>query len=131
MNDERDRILNKVCFIDGQAYVAGGDSEEKAEKFDYKQKKWISLPNYPIKSNLMGWSCALAFTPLKHSQHDKEESLSNDSKESDNDSLEATFEYNINGKADGLEKILHCLPFSNVEFLEFQSSIENVGGDQI
>ena len=48
MNDKRDEIRNKVCFIDGHAYVAGGISKEKAEKFDYKQKKWIALPNYPI-----------------------------------------------------------------------------------
>ena len=48
MNDGRVYISNKVCFIDGHAYVAGGKSKEKAEKFDYKQKKWIALPNYPI-----------------------------------------------------------------------------------
>ena len=130
MNDKREYICNKVCFIDGHAYVAGGKSKEKAEKFDHKQKKWISLQNYPIKHDLFDWSCALAFTPLKHSQHDKEESLSNDSKESDNDSPEATFEYNIHGKVDGLEKILLCLPFSNVELQDFQSQIENLGGDR-
>ena len=26
MNDERDAIRNKVCFIDGHAYIAGGIS---------------------------------------------------------------------------------------------------------
>ena len=131
MNDEHFYIDKKICFIDGCAYVAGGLLEEKAEMFDYKENKWTSIKNYPIKSDLKGWTCALAFTPQKYSEDDAEESLSNVSKESDNDSPEATFEYNINGKADGLEKILLCLPFSNVELLEFQSSIENVGGDQI
>ena len=63
MNDARDTIRNKVCFMKGHAYVAGGNSKEKAEKFDYKQKKWIPLPNYPIKNNLEWWSCALTFIP--------------------------------------------------------------------
>ena len=26
MNDVRDEIRNKVCYIDGHAYVAGGES---------------------------------------------------------------------------------------------------------
>ena len=30
MNDIRDRIDNKVCFVDGHAYVAGGESHKKA-----------------------------------------------------------------------------------------------------
>ena len=48
-HDNRDLICNKVCFIDGYAYVAGGRSEEKAEKYDYKEKKWKALPDYPIR----------------------------------------------------------------------------------
>ena len=36
MNDRRVEIRNKVCFMNGHAYVAGGHSEEKAEKFDYE-----------------------------------------------------------------------------------------------
>ena len=72
MNDTRDAIRNKVCFIDGFAYIAGGTSEEKAEKFDYKQKKWIALPNYPIEDELYEWSSALTFTPEEIKQETKE-----------------------------------------------------------
>ena len=75
MNDERNTIRNKICFVDGHAYVAGGDSKEKAEKFDYKQKKWIALPNYPIKHDLAGWSCALTFIPEGITQETKTDLL--------------------------------------------------------
>ena len=36
MNDNRGYICNKVCYMNGHAYVAGGSSKEKAEKFDYE-----------------------------------------------------------------------------------------------
>ena len=62
MNDVRNLIRDNVCFIDGHAYVAGGSSQEKAEKFHYGQQKWVALPNYPIKDELRGWSSALTFT---------------------------------------------------------------------
>ena len=75
MNDKRNDIRNKVCFIDGHAYVAGGSSKEKAEKFDYKQKKWISLPNYPIKHDLSTWSSALSFITQEIKQETKAEVL--------------------------------------------------------
>ena len=55
MNDNREHIGNKVCFIDGYAYVAGGHSKEKAEKFNYKENKWIALPNYPIRDDISSW----------------------------------------------------------------------------
>ena len=75
MNDVRDEIRNKICFIDGHAYIAGGRSKEKAEKFDYKQKKWIPLPCYPISSNLGLWSSALTFIPQEIKQETKAEVL--------------------------------------------------------
>ena len=62
MNDNRIEIRNKICYIDGYAYVAGGDSNEKSEKFCVKENRWITLPNYPIKDDLCTWSCALAQT---------------------------------------------------------------------
>ena len=65
MNENRWFIHNKVCFIDNHAYVAGGIGEKKAEKFSYKDNKWIPLPDYPIKSDLQGWSSALVYMPLK------------------------------------------------------------------
>ena len=73
MNIVRNYIRNKVCFIDGHAYVAGGESKENAEKFDYKQKKWIALPNYPIIDNLEDWSSALTFIPQEIKQETKED----------------------------------------------------------
>ena len=60
MSESRNSIKNKVSFIDGYAYVAGG---HQAEKFDYKEKKWIPLPGYPIKGDLGDWTCALTFIP--------------------------------------------------------------------
>ena len=71
MNDARYHICNKICFIDNHAYVAGGESKEKAEKFSYKDNKWIALPNYPIKSDLYGWSSALAFIPQEIKEETK------------------------------------------------------------
>ena len=62
MNDIRGNICNKICYIDGYAYVAGGSSQEKSEKFSVKENRWINLPNHPIKNNLEDWSCALAQT---------------------------------------------------------------------
>jgi len=39
MNEGRD-LRNKVCFIDDNAYAVGG-LNSKAERFNYKDKKWI------------------------------------------------------------------------------------------
>lgn len=71
MNDGRGFIANKVCFIEGYAYVAGGDNNEKTQKFDYSKKEWIRLPDLPIKDTLASWSSALTFTP----QEKKEDCL--------------------------------------------------------
>ena len=51
MNDSR-WLNNKVYFIDEHAYVAGGSSLEKAEKYCYNEKIWKDLPNYPVKDDL-------------------------------------------------------------------------------
>ena len=51
MNDSR-WLNNKVYFIDEHAYVAGGSSLEKAERYCYKEKIWKDLPNYPVKDDL-------------------------------------------------------------------------------
>lgn len=74
MNDSRP-FCKQVCFIEGHAYVAGGDHNEKAQKFDYSKKEWISLPNHPIKDTLASWSSALTFTPQKTQQEKKEDCL--------------------------------------------------------
>ena len=69
MNDDRGLIRNNLCFIDGYAYVASHEySKGKSEKFDYEQKKWIALPNYPIKHDSSTWSSALSFTPQEIKQ---------------------------------------------------------------
>ena len=74
MNDDRSVIHNKVCYVDGYAYVAGGNSKEKAEKFDYEQKEWIALfQNYRIKDSLFAWSSALTFIPQEIKQETKED----------------------------------------------------------
>ena len=62
MNAKRNSIWNKVSFLDGYAYVVGG-SAKTAEKFDYKEKKWIPLPGYPISDSLDTWTSALSFIP--------------------------------------------------------------------
>ena len=41
MNEGRD-LRNKVCFIDEHAYAVGG-LNSKAEKFNFKDKKWVPL----------------------------------------------------------------------------------------
>ena len=46
MNDCR-WLNNKVYFIDEQAYVAGGSSLEKAERYCYKEKIWKDLQRHP------------------------------------------------------------------------------------
>lgn len=61
MNEGRD-LRNKVCFIDEYAYAVGG-LNSKAEKFSYKEKKWISLPEYPLSDNLDSWASALCYVP--------------------------------------------------------------------
>ena len=65
MNDNRKYLLNQVVFIDGFAYVPAGESGLKTEKFDYKQKRWIPLPNQPIEDVMCAWSCALTYIPQK------------------------------------------------------------------
>ena len=87
MNDHRDEIRNKVCFVDDHAYVAGGVSGERVEKFDYKQNKWISLPDYPIKDDLNRWASALTFIP----EEIKQETISDrDQHHSEKDKLIGT-----------------------------------------
>ena len=72
MNDLRPYIGKGFCFIDNHAYVAGGHKKRRlAEKFDYKAKTWIPLPNYPIKENLDEWSGALAFIPQEIKEETK------------------------------------------------------------
>ena len=41
MNEGRD-LRNKVCFIDDFAFAVGG-LNSKAEKFNYKEKKWCPV----------------------------------------------------------------------------------------
>ena len=55
-------MRNKVCFIDDFAYAVGG-LNSKAEKFSYKEKKWISIPEYPLSDNLDSWASALCYVP--------------------------------------------------------------------
>ena len=61
MNEGRD-LRNKVCFIDDQAYAIGG-LNSKAEKFSYKERKWIPIPEYPLSDNLDSWASALSYIP--------------------------------------------------------------------
>ena len=70
MNIDGKYISNKICYIDGCAYIVGGDNQIKAEKFDFKEKKWMRLPNYPNQkvNSLWPWSCALTYTPVEINQ---------------------------------------------------------------
>ena len=65
MNEGRD-LRNKVCFIDDHAYAVGG-LNSKAEKFSYKEKSWIPIPEYPLSDNLDSWASALAYVPQEYS----------------------------------------------------------------
>lgn len=65
MNEGRD-LRNKVCFIDDHAYAVGG-LNSKAEKFSYKDKKWSTIPEYPLSDNLDSWASALAYVPQEYS----------------------------------------------------------------
>lgn len=65
MNEGRD-LRNKVCFIDDYAYAVGG-LNSKAEKFSYKEKKWIPIPEYPLSDNLDSWASALCYIPQEYS----------------------------------------------------------------
>lgn len=65
MNEGRD-LRNKVCFIDDHAYAVGG-LNSKAEKFSYKDKKWVPLSEYPLSDNLDSWACALCYIPQEYS----------------------------------------------------------------
>lgn len=65
MNEGRD-LRNKVCFIDDFAYAVGG-LNSKAEKFSYKEKKWITIPEYPLSDNLDSWASALCYVPQEYS----------------------------------------------------------------
>lgn len=71
MNDGRD-LRNKIVFLDGFAYTAGGYNF-KAEKYDCTKDKWFSLPNYPTGDNLDSWSCALIYDTLPKGPESKEE----------------------------------------------------------
>ena len=65
MNEGRD-LRNKVCFIDEHAYAVVG-LNSKAEKFSFKEKKWVPLVEYPLSDNLDSWACALTYTPQEYS----------------------------------------------------------------
>lgn len=65
MNEGRD-LRNKVCFIDENAYAVGG-LNSKAERFNYKDKKWIQIPEYPLSDNLDSWACAMTYVPQEYS----------------------------------------------------------------
>ena len=65
MNEGRD-LRNKVCFIDDHAYAVGG-LNSKAEKFNYKERKWVPIPEYPLSDNLDSWACALCYVPQEYS----------------------------------------------------------------
>ena len=65
MNEGRD-LRNKVCFIDDNAYAVGG-LNSKAEKFSFKEKKWIPIPEYPLSDNLDSWASALCYIPQEYS----------------------------------------------------------------
>ncbi len=65
MNEGRD-LRNKVCFIDDHAYAVGG-LNSKAEKFNYKEKRWVPLTEYPLSDNLDSWACALTYIPQEYS----------------------------------------------------------------
>ena len=47
--------------------------------------------------------------------------------ESDNEIPETSLEYNVSGKADGLEKYLLCFSVSNMELSAIQASVDNLG----
>ena len=76
MNEGRD-LRNKVCFIDENAYAVGG-LNSKAERFNYKDKKWIPIPEYPLSDNLDSWACAMTYIPQEYSnlQNQKQVSVS-------------------------------------------------------
>lgn len=76
MNEGRD-LRNKVCFIDENAYAVGG-LNSKAERFNYKDKKWIQIPEYPLSDNLDSWACAMTYIPQEYSNlhNQKQVSLS-------------------------------------------------------
>ena len=65
MNEGRD-LRNKVCFIDENAYAVGG-LNSKAERFNYKEKKWINIAEYPLSDNLYSWACAMTYVPQEYS----------------------------------------------------------------
>ena len=40
-----------------------GGLNSKCEKLNYAEKKWITLPCYPLSDNLDSWASCLLFTP--------------------------------------------------------------------
>jgi len=74
MNEGRD-LRNKVCFIDENAYAVGG-LNSKAERFNYKDKKWIQIPEYPLSDNLDSWACAMTYVPQEYSNLTNQKQIS-------------------------------------------------------
>ena len=33
------------------------------QKFNYKEKKWLPIPEYPLSDNLDSWACAMCYVP--------------------------------------------------------------------
>jgi hypothetical protein len=61
MSEGRD-LRNKVCYVEGHSYAMGG-LNSKAEKLNYAERKWVSIPCYPLSDNLDSWASCLLFTP--------------------------------------------------------------------
>lgn len=61
MSEGRD-LRNKVCYVDGGAYVMGG-LNSKAERFNYTEEKWEDVTCYPLSDNLDSWASCMLFSP--------------------------------------------------------------------
>lgn len=61
MSEGRD-LRNKVCFSEGYAYAMGG-LNSKAERLNYSERKWATIPCYPLSDNLDSWASCMLFTP--------------------------------------------------------------------
>ena len=61
MSEGRD-LRNKVCFSEGHAYAMGG-LNSKAERLNYSDRKWSTIPCYPLSDNLDSWASCMLFTP--------------------------------------------------------------------
>lgn len=61
MSEGRD-LRNKVCFSEGYAYAMGG-LNSKAERLNYAERKWSTIPCYPLSDNLDSWASCMLFTP--------------------------------------------------------------------